>query len=115
MGAKYYNLVERGKKYDQQTIIDIYIYAFNYNEVHGDDDYYADKLKDLDFFKQFPFITEDCLKEKKKKPKHKKSDEFIWGEPDPMETDYSVEEILDMPTTSSIYEELDIDNKDDFY
>lgn len=37
------------------------------------------------------------------------------GEPDPMETDYSVEEILDMPTTSSIYEELDIDNKDDFY
>lgn len=112
MGAKYYNLVERGKKYDQQTIIEIYKYAVEYNEAHPDDDYY--KLKDLDFFEQYPFITEDCLKEDKKTKHKKKSDEMIWGEPDPMD-DYSIEEILDMPTTSSIYEELGIDNKDDFY
>ena len=113
MGAKYYNLVERGKKYDEQTIIEIYKYAVEYNEAHAEDDYYADRLKDLEFFEQYPFITEDCLKDRKK-PKFKKSDEFIWGEPDPME-DYSIEEILDMPTQSSIYEELGINNKDDFY
>lgn len=60
-----------------------------------------------------PFITEDCLKNRKKS-KRKKSEEFIWGEPDSMD-DYSIEEILDMPIKSSIYEELEIENKDDFY
>lgn len=114
MGAKYYNLVERGKGYDEETIIDIYKYAVEYNETYAEDDFYADKLKDLEFFKQFPFITEDCLKGEKK-IKHKKSDEVIWGEPDPMENDYSVEEILNMPTLNSIYEELEIDNRDEFY
>lgn len=113
MGAKYYNLVEKGKEYDEQTIIDIYVYAFEFNEAHSEDDYFADKLKDLDFFKKYPFITEDCLKNRKKS-KRKKSEEFIWGEPDPM-GDYSIEEILDMPIKSSIYEELEIENKDDFY
>ncbi len=113
MGAKYYNLVERGKEYDEQTIIDIYIYAYEYNNAHAEDDYYADKLKDLEFFEQYPFITEDCLKDRKKS-KRKRSDEFIWGEPDPME-DYGIEEILDMPTESNIYEELGIENKDEFY
>lgn len=115
MGAKYYNLVDRGKEYDPKTIIDIYKYAVEYNETHGEDDCYADKLKDLEFFKQFSFITEDCLKDKKKS-KRKKSDEIIWGQPDPLEeNDYGIEEILDMPTTSSIYEELNIENKDEFY
>ena len=43
-------------KYDEDTIIDIYKYAVEYNRIHGEDDYYIDKLKDLDFFKQYPFI-----------------------------------------------------------
>lgn len=112
MGAKYYHLVERGKAYDEQTIIEIFHYAVEYNETHAEDDYYTDKLKDLEFFDQFPFITEDCLKGKKK-PKRKKSYDQ-WGEPDPI-GEYSIEEILNMPTQSSIYEELGIENKDDFY
>ena len=115
MGAKYYNLVERGKKYNEQTIIEIYKYAVEFNDAHAEDDYYVEKLKDLEFFEQFPFITEDCLKKDKKSKCKTKSDEMIWGEPDPMENDYSVEEILNMSTLNNIYEELEIDNRDEFY
>ena len=101
LGAKYYNLVSGNKIYDEKTIIDIYRYAVEYNRIHGDDCFYEDKLKDLDFFEQFPFITEDCLKEK---PKRKLPDD-VWGEPDPLEKDFSIEEINDMPTLSDFVEE----------
>lgn len=101
LGAKYYNLVSGNKLYDEKTIIDIYRYAVEYNRIHGDDYFYEDKLKDLDFFEQFPFITEDCLKEK---PKRKLPDD-VWGEPDPLEKDFSIEEINNMPTLSDFVEE----------
>lgn len=101
LGAKYYNLVSGNKLYDEKTIIDIYRYAVEYNRIHDDDYFYEDKLKDLDFFEQFPFITEDCLKEK---PKRKLPDD-VWGEPDPLEKDFSIEEINNMPTLSDFVEE----------
>ena len=69
--------------YDEQTIIDIYRYAVEYNRIHKDDCFYEDKLKDLDFFEQFPFITDDCLKEKSKR----KFSDDVWGKPDPLEKD----------------------------
>lgn len=102
LGIKYYNLVNGIKMYDEETIIDIYRYATEYNRIHKDNSFYEDKLKDLDFFKQFPFITDECLKEKSKR-KFPKDD--IWGEPDSMEKDYSIEEILDMPVLSDFVEE----------
>lgn len=101
LGAKYYNLVSGNKIYDEKTIIDIYRYAVEYNRIHDGDYFYEDKLKDLDFFEQFPFITEDCLKEK---PKRKLPND-VWGEPDPLEKDFSIEEINDMPTLSDFVEE----------
>lgn len=83
LGAKYFNLVSGNKMYDEQTIIDIYRYAVEYNRIHKDDCFYEDKLKDLDFFEQFPFITDDCLKEKSKR----KFSDDVWGKPDPLEKD----------------------------
>lgn len=88
LGAKYFNLVSGNKMYDEKTIIDIYRYAVEYNRIHKDDCFYEDKLKDLDFFEQFPFITDDCLKEK---PKRKLPDD-VWGEPDPLEEDFNIAE-----------------------
>ena len=81
LGAKYYNLVSGNKMYDEKTIIDIYRYAVEYNNLHGDDCFYEDKLKDLDFFDQFPFVTEDCIKEKSKI----KLPDDVWGEAAPLE------------------------------
>lgn len=101
LGAKYYNLVSGNKLYDEKTIIEIYRYAVEYNKIHEDDCFYEDKLKDLDFFEQFPFITEDCLKEK---PKRKLPDD-VWGEPDPLEYDCSIEGINNMPTLDEFAEE----------
>lgn len=102
LGAKYYNLVSGNKMYDKETIIEIYRYAVEYNKKYEGDSYYEDRLKDLDFFKQFDFITDDCLKEKpkpKKVNKQSDDDEYIWGEPDPMDKkDYSMEEIFEMET-----------------
>ena len=89
-----------GQDYDKQTIIEIYRYAVEYNKLHEGDSFYEDKLKDLEFFEQFPFITEDCLKEK---PKRKLPiDDDNWGEPNSMEKDFSVEEMLDMPTLNDV-------------
>lgn len=99
LGAKYYYLLE-GQDYDEQTIIEIYRYAVEYNKLHEGDSFYEDKLKDLEFFEQFPFITEDCLKEK---PKRKLPiDDDNWGVPNSMETNFSVEEMLDMPTLNDV-------------
>lgn len=106
LAAKYYQLVSGNKMYDEETIIEIYKYAVEYNKDHEDDSFYADKMKDLDFFKQFPFITDDCLKQKpkpKKKNKQSDDDEYIWGEPDPMDKrDYSMEEIFEMETYGDV-------------
>ena len=63
LGAKYFYLLSGQKEYDEQTIIDIYRYAVEYNKIHEGDCFYEDKLKDLDFFEQYPFITENCLQE----------------------------------------------------
>ena len=63
LGAKYFYLLSGQKKYDEQTIIDIYRYAVEYNKIHEGDCFYEEKLKDLDFFEQYPFITENCLQE----------------------------------------------------
>lgn len=101
LGAKYFNLVSGNKLYDEKTIIEIYRYAVEYNEMHGGDCFYEGKLKDLDFFDQFPFITEDYLKER---PKRKLPDD-VWGEPDPLEKDFSIEEINNMPTLSEFVDE----------
>ncbi len=101
LGAKYYNLVSGNKLYDEKTIIEIYRYAVEYNKIHEDDCFYEDKLKDLDFFEQFPFITEDCLKEK---PKRKFTND-VWGEPDSLEYDCSIEGINNMPTLDEFAEE----------
>lgn len=57
LGNKYRCLIKGIGKYDEDTIIDIYNYAVEYNRIHREDDYYIDKLKDLDFFKQYPFIN----------------------------------------------------------
>ena len=57
LGNKYNCLIKGIGKYDEDTIIDIYNYAVEYNRIHREDDYYIDKLKDLDFFKQYPFIN----------------------------------------------------------
>ena len=48
-------------------MLSLYRYAVEYNKLHEGDSFYEDKLKDLEFFEQFPFITEDCLKEKPKR------------------------------------------------
>lgn len=63
LGVKYFYLLSGQKEYDEQTIIDIYRYAVEYNNIHNGDCFYEDKLKDLDFFEQYPFITENCLRE----------------------------------------------------
>ena len=63
LGAKYFYLLSGQKEYDEQTIIDIYRYAVEYNKIHERDCFYEDKLKNLDFFEQYPFITENCLQE----------------------------------------------------
>ena len=106
LAAKYYQLVSENKMYDEETIIEIYRYAVEYNKDHEGDSFFADKMKDLDFFKQFPFITDDCLKQKpkpKKKNKQSDDDEYIWGEPDPMDKrDYSMEEIFEMETYGDV-------------
>lgn len=110
LGAKYYNLVSGNKMYDEQTIIEIYRYAVEYNRIHEKDCYYEDKLKDLDFFEQFQFITEDCLKEKPIKKRKFPAD--VWGEPDPLEKDFTVEEILEMETETVDEETI---SEDDLY
>ena len=101
LGAKYYYLLE-GQDYDEQTIIEIYRYAVEYNKRHEGDSFYKDKLKDLEFFEQFPFITEDCLKENPKPKREFPIDNDNWGVPNSMETDFSVEEMLDMPTLNNV-------------
>ena len=87
--------------YDEETIIQIFRYAVEYNQKYEGDSYYEDRLKDLSFFEQFAFITDDCLKKESKPKQIKKQseDEYIWGEPDPIErTDYSMGEIFEMET-----------------
>jgi hypothetical protein len=105
LGAKYYNLVSGNKMYDEETIIEIYRYVVDYNKRHENDCYFEDKYKDEEFFEQFSFITKDCLKKTKRKLPIKQSTDD-WGEPDPMEKDYSIEEILDMPTENEYTEEI---------
>lgn len=91
-----------GQDYDEQTIIEIYRYVVEYNKRHEGDSFYENKLKDLEFFKQFPFITEDCLKENPKPKRKFPIDDDNWGVPNSMDTDFSVEEILDMPTLNDV-------------
>lgn len=100
LGAKYYYLLE-GQDYDEKTIIEIYRYAVEYNKLHERDSLYENQLKDLEFFDQFPFITEDCLKEKPK-TKRKFPNPDNWGEPNSMEKDYEIEEMLNMPTLDDV-------------
>lgn len=107
MGAKYSYLVSGQKEYDKQTIIEIYKYAVEFNRIHDGDYYYEDKLKDLNFFKQYPFITDDLLQKKTQKA----VDKNIWGKPDPMDKDYSLEEIVEMATTSDIAEGCSSDSE----
>ena len=101
LGAKYFNLVSGNKMYDEETIIEIYRYAVEFNKRHENDGYCENDLKDIFFFDKFPFITEDCLKDKDKAkrpfPIEKKSDDDIWGEADSLENDFDIEEIVDMP------------------
>lgn len=100
LGAKYYYLL-KGQDYDEETIIEIYRYAVEYNKLHEKDSLYENQLKDLEFFEQFPFITEDCLKEKPK-VKRKFPNPDNWGVPNSMEKDFEIEEMLNMPTLDDV-------------
>ena len=106
LGAKYFNLVSGNKMYDEETIIEIYRYAVDFNKRHENDGYCENDLKDIYFFDKFPFITEDCLKDKDKEkrpfPIEGKFDDDIWGESDLLDNDFDIEEIIDMPGMNKI-------------
>lgn len=111
--AQIYNRICEGygDSYDEATIRDVYKYITNKNKsLQSDIDKknsqsylsYSDQewvknlesqIRDTLIFEQFDFLTSS--------PNGEKDETGDWGEPDPM-IDFSVEEILDMPTVCEI-------------
>lgn len=111
LGAIYNQICFGNTDYDEETIKEVYKYITNKNKalqedidakyaqtyLTDSDVAYVEKLesqiRDTSIFEQFDFIGQ--------------SNNFTdqWGEPDPMEKDYSIEEILDMPTVSEVQTE----------
>lgn len=104
--AQIYNRICDGHAddYDEATIKKVRNYIVNKNKTlyekyddavakgyTGED--YLDQIKDEDIFEQFDFL--------KSVPKVSEGTDE-WGEPDPMLHDFSVEEILDMPTMGEV-------------
>lgn len=102
--AQIYNRIREGHAddYDEATIKKVRNYIVNKNKTlyekyddaiakgyTGED--YLDQIRDEDIFEQFDFLQSV--------PKVSEGTDD-WGEPDSMEHDFSVEEILDMPTES---------------
>lgn len=114
--AQIYNRIREGyaDEYDKATIKEVYKYVTNRNkslqekidEKHSQnylsysDQEWVEKLesqiRDTSIFEQFDFLTSV--------PKVSEGTDETgdWGEPDPMERDFSLEEILDMPDLSDI-------------
>lgn len=115
--GQYYHLMyqdyKEGKpcRYSDDIVKEVYKYIINSNRTLNDtitekedackkqgyvsssDQKWIDKLKyqirTVDLFEQFDFL---------KDVKSQNGESDVWGEPNPMEKDYSVEEILEMPT-----------------
>ena len=113
-----YNLICAGYEYPEETVKEVYKYIVNVNKGLQDeidrknkaewlsyqDKDYIEKLesqiREVSIFEQFDFLTSQSVS----------SDE--WGEPDPM-IDFSMEEILDMPTLGEVQSELPLDEGND--
>lgn len=113
--AQIYNRIcdGHGDSYDNATIREVYLYVQNMNKYiqsEIDEKYRQEymtesdkawveklklKLRDMSVFEQFDFLNGEP----------KVSDDQ-WGEPDSMEHDFSVEEMLDMPAVSEFQPDL---------
>lgn len=112
LGAIYNQICSGNTDYDEATIKEVYKYIVNKNkalqkeidEKHAQsymsysDEAYVEKLesqmREVSIFEQFDFLNSQPVS----------SDQ--WGEPDPM-IDFSIEEILDMPTLTDLDIETD--------
>ena len=112
--AQIYNRICEGygDSYDEDTIRKVYKYVTNKNKTvideidkkqsqeymsSSDKDYVKNlqsQIRDTLIFEQFTYLNEDS--------QDGNSDEDIWGEIDAIENDYTVEEILEMPTASDV-------------
>lgn len=112
LGAIYNQICSGNTDYDEATIKEVYKYIVNKNralqkeidEKHAQsymsysDEAYVEKLesqmREVSIFEQFDFLNSQPVS----------TDQ--WGEPDPM-IDFSIEEILDMPTLTDLDIETD--------
>lgn len=106
--------------YSETMLIETYKYIHSRNICHEKElqsldegcsayDYIIDKIKNEDVFDDIPCVVDYVNKEfEKKQQTEKRNCNFIndwtdeWGEPDPLEHNFSIEEILDMPTLSEV-------------
>ena len=109
--AQIYNRIREGHAddYDEATIRKVYNYVSNKNKTlyekyddaiakgyTGED--YLNQIKDEDIFEQFDFLNDVSQN-------GNANETSDWGEPDPM-IDFSVEEILDMPTVCKVQPDI---------
>lgn len=93
LGVKLHYLMTGKKEYDEETIIQLYKYAVEYNRLHKDRWDYDENRKDLEFFCKYeflePYISDEDLFETETlqtgEQNKFENDEFIWGENDAME------------------------------
>lgn len=126
LAAKYNNLCfdfgRYTKQYTDKELIEIYNYVHHENDLIEKE--IADstgvnyieglekKLRDEDIFDDIPCVVDYVNKKHNKKDvadsphgldvKSQNGESDVWGEPDPMDRDYSIEEILDMPIASEV-------------
>lgn len=102
---KYNKFLQGSKKYDSHEEVEkLYIECIGYNDsfkTHPNDD--IDYL-DLSVFKEYGFDI-PIYESKKSNKKKIDPDNDDWGEPNPMEKDFTIEEILDMPVESDLVSE----------
>ena len=112
--AQIYNRICEGygDDYDEETVRNVFKYITNKNKTlideidrkqsqeylsSSDKDYIENlqsQIRDTLIFEQFPYLTEDS--------QDWNSKTGDWGETDPMDDLFTVEEILDMPTASDV-------------
>lgn len=112
--AQIYNRICEGygDDYDEETVRNVFKYITNKNKTlideidrkqsqeylsYSDKDYIENlqsQIRDTLIFEQFPYLNEDS--------QDGNSETGDWGEPDPMNDLFTVEEILDMPTASDV-------------
>jgi len=99
---KYNNFLKGSKKYDDRKEVEnLFIACVGYNDSFKDfpnDD--IDYL-DLSVFEKYGFDIPTYESKKSNKKKNDSVDDN-WGEPISMEKDFTIEEILDMPTESNL-------------